>query len=206
MKRGGYTRTPEILKKQSLVQVGKKRVPFTDEHKKNIAISKIGNQNGKGLLGKKKTQEHKDKIRDARKKQIMPKGEKSYRWKGGKKPCIDCGKKTTVIAENTRCRECYFKFNVGENHHGWKGGYSSSYPTEFNAKLKLKIRTRDNFICLICGRTEREELEEMNRVLCVNHIDFDKKNCKENNLNTLCLRCNVKINRDREYWTNYFMS
>ena len=26
------------------------------------------------------------------------------------------------------------------------------------------------------------------------------------NLNTLCLRCNVKINRERDYWTNYFIS
>ena len=49
-----------------------------------------------------------------------------------------------------------------------------------------------------------EELEELNRILCVNHIDFNKQNCKEDNLNTLCLRCNVKINRNREYWTNYF--
>ncbi|MEK6879396.1 MAG: hypothetical protein AABY22_07310 [Nanoarchaeota archaeon] len=70
--------------------------------------------------------------------------------------------------------------------------------------MKLKVRTRDNFICVLCGRTEREELEELNRVLCVNHIDFDKNNCKEENLNTLCLRCNVKINRKREYWTDYF--
>jgi len=92
-----------------------------------------------------------------------------------------------------------------ENHYNWKGGISNNpYPPEFNAKLKLKIRTRDNFTCVLCGRTEREELEELNRVLCVNHIDFNKNNNKESNLNTLCLRCNVKINREREYWTNYF--
>jgi len=78
------------------------------------------------------------------------------------------------------------------------------YPSEFNLELKLKIRKRDNFTCCLCGRTEREELEELNRVLCINHIDFNKNNCKENNLNTLCLRCNVKINRERDYWKNYF--
>lgn len=94
---------------------------------------------------------------------------------------------------------------TGKNNKNWKGGISNNpYPKEFNAVLKLKIRKRDDFTCCLCGRTEREELEELNRVLCVNHIDFNKNNCKENNLNTLCIRCNVKINREREYWMNYF--
>ena len=94
----------------------------------------------------------------------------------------------------------------GNNNPNWQGGKSFEiYPQEFNLELKLKIRQRDNFICCLCKRTEREELEELNRVLSVNHIDFDKRNCKENNLNTLCMRCNVKINREREYWTNYFL-
>ena len=93
----------------------------------------------------------------------------------------------------------------GDKAFNWKGGISNNpYPRKFNIELKLKIRTRDNFTCCLCNRTEREELEELNRVLCVNHIDFDKNNCKKENLNTLCLRCNVKINREREYWTNYF--
>lgn len=93
----------------------------------------------------------------------------------------------------------------GENNPNWRGGLSKNpYPSEFNKKLKLKIKRRDNFTCCLCNKTEREELEELNRVLCVNHIDFNKNNCKENNLNTLCLRCNVKINRERDYWTNYF--
>lgn len=93
----------------------------------------------------------------------------------------------------------------GSKHYNWKGGISSNpYPKEFNSVLKLKIRERDDFACCLCGRTEREELEELGRVLCVNHIDFDKKNCSERNLNTLCCRCNVRINREREYWTQHF--
>lgn len=92
-----------------------------------------------------------------------------------------------------------------EKHWNWKGGISHNpYPKVFNSKLKLKIRTKYNFICCRCGKTEREELEEFNRVLCVNHIDFNKNNCKEDNLNVLCLKCNVQICRDRDYWTNYF--
>lgn len=92
-----------------------------------------------------------------------------------------------------------------EKHWNWRGGISNNpYPLIFNSTLKLKIRTRDNFTCCLCGKTEREELERINRVLCVNHIDFDKNNCEERNLNTLCASCNIKINREREYWTNYF--
>lgn len=95
----------------------------------------------------------------------------------------------------------------GEKHYNWKGGISKNpYPKEFSWTLKKKIRERDNFTCCRCGRTEREELEELNRVLCVNHIDFNKDNCNEDNLNTLCVRCNVGINRDRDYWTNYFQT
>ncbi len=98
-----------------------------------------------------------------------------------------------------------YSFPRGENHPNWKGGLSKNpYPKEFTYKLKLKIRTRDNFICCLCRKTEREELEDFNRVLCVNHIDFNKNNCSENNLNTLCVKCNTKICRERDYWTNYF--
>lgn len=99
------------------------------------------------------------------------------------------------------------KAKIGQKPWNWgTGSPRSSYPPEFNKKLKLKIRTRDNFTCCLCRRTEREELEELNRVLSINHIDFNKKNCIEKNLNTLCLRCNVKINRERDYWTEYFNS
>jgi len=93
----------------------------------------------------------------------------------------------------------------GEKHWNWKGGISENpYPKEFNLILKLKIRTRDNFTCCLCGKTEAEELKELNRVLCVNHINYDKNNCEEENLNTLCLRCNIKVNKEREFWINYF--
>jgi len=56
----------------------------------------------------------------------------------------------------------------------------------------------------LCGKTEEEELKELGRVLCVNHIDFNKNNLSLNNLNTLCLRCNVTINYNRNKYLNYF--
>src|SRR3990167_4465370 len=167
-----------------------KRKSRSDEYRHNIALARLGKKLSEETRkkiseahkGKKRpplTEEHKEKVR----LNHWSKSIKAEEIKNGHHPPIQ----------------------VGKNNWNWKGGISANpYPRYFNEKLKLNIRTRDNFICCLCGRTEREELEELNRVLCVNHIDFDKKNCTEQNLNTLCLRCNVKINRDRAYWTNYF--
>jgi hypothetical protein len=117
---------------------------------------------------------------------------------GDKNPFF--GRKHSLVS-----KERMSKTHSGENNPAWLGGISfNPYTSEFTRKLKLEIRTRDNFKCCLCGRTEREELEEFNRVLSVNHIDFNKHNCKKKNLNTLCLRCNVKINRERDYWTDFF--
>lgn len=131
-------------------------------------------------------------------------GNKSIAFKTGLPKCLDCGKILSHTKQK-RCRKCSNAFHVGENTNNWKGGLSKNpYPIEFNRKLKLKIRQRDNFVCCLCGRAEREELEDFNRVLAVNHINFNKNDCKESNLNTLCLKCNTRVNREREYWTNYF--
>jgi len=38
----------------------------------------------------------------------------------------------------------------------------------------------------------------------VHHKDYDKENNKEDNLICLCRKCNMKVNKNREYWENYF--
>jgi len=173
---------------------------------KGIKGFKKGNKLWMNNIGRKATTEAKENLSKSHKGYIMPKSQKEEIKKSLKgKP------KSKEHRKNIKKNHAKFwlgKKNpnvTGKNNWGWKGGISENpYPSEFNERLKLKIRTRDNFTCCLCGKTEREELEELNRVLCVNHIDFNKNNCKESNLNTLCLRCNVKINRNREYWTNYF--
>lgn len=109
-------------------------------------------------------------------------------------------------------KECFFKgresratFEAGDKHPAWvDGNCRNGYTSEFNPSLKKKIKQRDNYTCQLCGITEDQHRGRFNRALCVNHIDFDKKNCSEGNLNTLCIGCNTKINWDREYYTNYF--
>lgn len=87
----------------------------------------------------------------------------------------------------------------------WQGGTSfEPYPSDFNERLKKKILRRDCYVCQKCGITQEESLKKIRRKLTIHHIDYDKKNCDESNLITLCLRCNIDANFNREYWTIYF--
>jgi len=74
--------------------------------------------------------------------------------------------------------------------------------------LKDKIKVRDNYTCKKCGFYTKKprDLKKSKNWLTVHHIDYDKKNCDEKNLITLCHKCNTSVNRksERSYWTKYF--
>ena len=89
----------------------------------------------------------------------------------------------------------------GQDNPAWKGGLSfEPYTSLFNQQLKDKVRTRDNFICQICNMPELE----CNQRLAIHHIDYNKKNCNMENLISLCCKCHMKTNINREYWIKYF--
>ena len=89
----------------------------------------------------------------------------------------------------------------GDKSNFWVDGRSfEPYTDEFNNQLKELIRLRDGYKCQRCGCPEIEQ----SRRLSVHHIDYDKKNCKPNNLIALCVGCNSKVNLNRKYWTDYF--
>lgn len=88
-----------------------------------------------------------------------------------------------------------------QNAPAWLGGISKlPYAFKFTMLLKESIRRRDNYICQKCKITQKNHY----RKLDVHHIDYDKQNCKESNLITLCNRCNLKVNYNRDYWYAYF--
>lgn len=104
-------------------------------------------------------------------------------------------------------RVCTKTFGKKEAHPGWQGGTSRFiYPSRFNPRLKKIIKERDGYMCRLCGITEAQHKEKIGRGLSVNHIDFNKINCDERNLNTLCGGCNTRINwpASRPQWTLYF--
>lgn len=87
----------------------------------------------------------------------------------------------------------------GSRHPNWNGG-PKEYGAEFTFSFKERIRDRDNYECRMCGRHQ----DDLTIKLDCHHIDYDKKNCADNNLISLCRSCHVKTNFNREYWENYF--
>jgi len=142
------------------------------------------------------------------------KGKLSPVWNGGfkvrKRLCIDCQTELNMSAcyeGNKRCKSCAHKelYKNPENHPQWLGGLSRlPYTIEFNASLKESIRIRDNHKCQCCYKTEEQELKELNKVLSIHHIDYNKQNCEDINLISLCSSCNTKVNKNRDYWFSYF--
>lgn len=82
----------------------------------------------------------------------------------------------------------------------WQGGISNLYPTNFNEEYKAIIRRRDNWKCRMCNKTEKEN----GRALDIHHIDYNKENLSPNNLVSLCHKCHMKTNGNKEYWESYF--
>jgi len=87
----------------------------------------------------------------------------------------------------------------GEKGSNWQGGISKqSYPVDWTNTLRRSIRERDHYTCQLCGELQGD------RAHAVHHIDYNKKNCNPINLITLCIRCHLKTNYNRELWKKYF--
>ena len=114
--------------------------------------------------------------------------------------CIDCGTKITQYA--VRCKSCAAK---GEFNVRWNEGSSTQpYPFIFNDELKEKIRNRDEYTCQKCNIAEEEHLTVYGKVLGIHHIDYNKQNCQDENLITLCNECNLRVNVNQNHWKEYF--
>jgi len=147
--------------------------------------------------------------------------------------CQDCGTKisySSALRGNGRCNSCTRKRSClskearkkiakslkgkypsdetrkkisnalkGKNHPNYIDGTSRSpYCREFNKKLKIQIRKRDNCNCQICGKNKNNI-----RKNSIHHIDYNKENCKDSNLISLCTSCHSKTNFNRDYWYAY---
>lgn len=86
--------------------------------------------------------------------------------------------------------------HTGENHAAWRGGgkesWCASYPKEFDRALRLSIRDRDGFCCVLCGKSENGRPHDCH------HIDYNTQNSSPSNLVTLCRPCHSKTNRNRD--------
>lgn len=185
--------------------MSKKGYKQTEEHRRKLGIAH---------LGKFLTKDHKEKIgrksRGFTYKEIYgdrAEKEKKKRKEGNKGKHIEFWRKLGLAnkgkkrSEEFRIRRsfCY----SGKGNPNWQGGIGSLlYSFEFNEEFKTLIRERDNNTCQLCGKTREQE----GKNLCVHHIYYDKMNecTNENDFITLCRSCNIKVNRNREYWTEFF--
>lgn len=118
-----------------------------------------------------------------------------------------CGKCAMNLLHNTeKWRETISiimkeKFKNSENHPNWQGGITvDPYSLEWTDELRKKVRIRDNYICQICSMTQEEHLIRYGCVLHVHHIDYNKQNCIDTNLITLCHKHHMETNSNRDYW------
>jgi len=84
---------------------------------------------------------------------------------------------------------------IGENHPMWCGGISNEPYCDIwsDQEYKESIKERDGYICL------NPECNKTSTILCIHHIDYNKKQCYPRNLITICNSCNAKANFDREW-------
>jgi len=148
---------------------------------------------GKNLLNKELSEETKKKMSNAR---------IGYEpWNKGIKTGI------TYWLGKKRSDEDRMKMRIaklGEKSPFWKGGISNDpYPEDWCELLKDSIRKRDNYVCQECG-IHQDELDGWFKKLHIHHIDYDKNNLNPYNLISLCNKCHMKTNYNREYWIKYF--
>ncbi len=105
----------------------------SEEHKRNLGLS---------LRGKKRTDEQKGRMRNAKLGKVSPKKGMSFpqyqrenasNWKGGKPHCIDCGE--TISYGHIRCSKDYLKYI-------WRGkdvGIGSLHDWVKSRKPKVKL-------------------------------------------------------------------
>lgn len=201
---------------------------LTKEHKDKLSKAFLGEKNP--FHGKHHTENTKDKIRkkatgrkrseDLKKKQSKAqtgkpihsekyKKELSKKFTGENNPMYGRTGKLfpaygKIKPKETRRKlsESHKGLQVGKNNPNWKGGISCEpYCQVWSDKeYKESIKERDNYTCQnpYCYRTTKR--------LNVHHINYDKKNCGPDNLITLCVGCNGRANKDREWHTAWYQT
>lgn len=173
-------RDMETIKKK--LSKSHKGIKLTKKWKENIS---------KALKNKPKTIKHRENISKGLKGKISPnlgkKLTKNHKMKISK---AHKGKRSSTA---TRRKISLTLGGTGIPHE------NNNYPDEF-FRARYWILKRDNHTCQKCGIIE----ENYYRGLDVHHIDYNRINNDKNNLICLCHRCNVRANKNRDYWFAYF--
>lgn len=90
----------------------------------------------------------------------------------------------------------------GKNAHGWRGGLANGEycPTWTDKEFKEYILERDEYKC------QNPDCWGKAKILNIHHINYIKKDCSINNLITLCVSCNGRANKKREWHMMYYQA
>lgn len=148
--------------------------------------------------GKKKANKIKNKIRLKNKNISLKKiiGNKSYqKWLNSVKKYK--GKTYEEIMKDKEKIKKRLKKLSGKNSlfyiHGM--GYEP-YDSNFNNRLKIQIKKRDKYICKLCGKRTYNGV--------YHHIHYIKKYSRQKTLVYLHNKCNLKVNRNRDFYFSLF--
>jgi len=166
---------------------------FSEVHKRKIGLSNEGKIRSKETI---------KKLEDSHKNQ-----NKGIPCPEDRKLKISKSEMGKIVLDETRkkIRDNHADMS-GDKNPNWQGGISfEPYCFKFNEITKRKIRARDNYQCQMpgCLCSQLESLVLYKKVLTVHHIHYDKPNCKPD-LITLCISCNSKVNKNRNYWEEFF--
>jgi hypothetical protein len=102
--------------------------------------------------------------------------------------------------QGKRCPTCRYLNRFGSGNPSWKGGISCEPYCDVwrDKEFKESIKERDNYQC------QNPDCWGKNDVLTIHHIDYNKKNCRPENLITLCNSCNSRANKDRERHKDFY--
>jgi len=181
----------------SCVRKGKK---LSEEHKRKIGDAVRADKNG--FYGKKHTLETKALIS----KTLEGKNFGNDNHFFGKKHTVATKKKIGEANKKyVRTKEYRLKMSIatsGEKNGNWKGGLSCEPYCDvwLDKEYKESIKERDGYKCL------NPDCTKQHTKLHLHHIDYDKKNCKPENLITICNSCNSRANFDREWHSTWYQA
>lgn len=123
--------------------------------------------------------------------------------------CVVCRAVFTVYRAHAKRIRCCSKscsnamrssLMKGDGNPNWSGGLSRlPYPWDFRETSK-KVIERDGFVCQNPGCDGTDER------LTTHHINYDKQDCRQENLICLCSSCNSKANFGRSEWQRFYES
>lgn len=177
----------EQCKKHSEYMMGENNVMYGKTHSREVR-KKISEAQ-LGVKEKPFTEKHRENISKSKK------GKK-------RKPFSEEWKRKISEANKGELNCNYGKSFIGELNPNWKGGIACEPYCDIwtDKEYKESIKERDGYKCL------NPECSEQHTLLHLHHINYNKKDCRPNNIITLCVSCNGKANHNRDWHQSWYQA